>query len=196
MKPLLIPAFLFLTIACFGGMRSAPAPYAITSPGGHFVFSMTPGPKGKEYEKGSGICYKVNQDGTFTELWRTSDWYSEDIQLHYDGNVLASVGTWRSGDQEVDAKDLLAVAFYNKGKQVARYKISDLVKDEEKLVYSEGGLSWLEYELYVSPAFLPGEEVFQIKTVDGIRYRFDINTGEIVDSNKKDADSKLTEPGN
>ena len=158
---------------------------------------MLPGPKGQEYAEGVGICSKIESDGTLTELWRTSGFYSEDLELHYDGNVLARIGSWGSGDQEKgNPKDGLAVAFYVKGKEVARYKVSDLVKDESKLKHTTAGLWWLEYKLYQSPAFSPGEEIFQLETVDGTRYRFDMNTGAIIKptSEQGGADQPATAP--
>jgi hypothetical protein len=147
---------------------------------------MLPGPKGQEHSKGTGVCSKVESDGAFTEMWRTSGFYSEDLELHYDGIVLARIGSWGSGDQEEgDPKDSLAVAFYIKGKEVARYKVSDLVKDLSKLKHTSAGLWWLEYKLYESPDFSPGEEIFQLETVDGLRYRFDMNTGAIIKNNSE-----------
>jgi hypothetical protein len=179
----LLPILLVVVLCStsFAGMRRAPVPHALTSPGGHYVFTMVPGPKDQEYSKGSGVCSKIESDGTLTEIWRTSGFYSEDLELHYDGNALARIGSWESGDQEEgDPKESLAVAFYVKGKEVKRYKVSDLVKDESKLPVTSAGLSWLEYKLYQSPAFRPGEEIFHLETVDGIHYRFDMNTGAIL----------------
>ena len=182
MRFIAFPTMFFLSATCFAGMRRDPVPHAITSPGGHFVFTMLPGPKGQEYSGGTGICSKIESDGTLSELWRTSGFYSEDLELHYDGNVLVRIGSWGSGDQEKgDPKDSLAVAFYVKGKEVKRYKVSDLVKDESKLEDTSAGLWWLEYDPYRSPSFRPGEDVFQLKTLDGIRYRFDMNTGAILE---------------
>jgi hypothetical protein len=181
MKLLVLASILILSISSIAGMRRDPVPHAITSPGGHFVFTMAPGPKGEEYSKGFGICYKIKNDGTFAELWRTNGWYSEDLELHYDGDVLARIGTWQSGDQENgEPKNSLAVAFYLKGKEIASYKISDLVKDNTKLKNTTAGLLWLEYKEYQSPTFSSGKKVFQLETVDGKLYKFDINTGAIV----------------
>ena len=181
MKILTLATFLILSATCFAGMRREPVPHAITSPDGRFVFTMLPGPKGQEHSKGTGICFKIESDGSFTEIWRTSGFYSVDLQLHHNGNGLVRIGSWSSGDQEKgDPKESLAVAFYLKGKEIGYYKVSSLVKDETKLQRSTAGLIWLEYTPSESPEFSPGEEIFQLETVDGLRYRFDMNTGTII----------------
>lgn len=180
MKPFILVAALLLALSpAFAGMRRDPVAHAITSPNGRYVFAMIPGPKGAEYAKGHGVCYEVATDGSLKAMWRTEGWYSEGVQLDYDGKVLARIGSWGSGDQEEGMKtSTLAVAFYKEGKLTKSYKVSDLVKDESKLVYTDSGLMWLQYELYVSPAIRPGNG-FQLITLDGIRYRFDMNSGKI-----------------
>jgi hypothetical protein len=152
---------------------------------------MLPGTKGQEYSKGTGICSKIESDGRLTEMWRTNGFYSENLELHFDGNVLARIGDWSSGDQEnVDPKDSLALALYVKGKEVARYKVSQLVKDESKLMHTTAGLCWLSYLRQSPVGFSPGEKIFQLETVDGLRYRFDMNTGEII----KDSEDGVGQP--
>lgn len=183
MKHLLVIALLSLALPSQAGFRSDPYPRAITSPGGHYVFTMIPGPKGAERKEAFGICYAIEKDGSFKEQWRTSGWFSQDILLHYDGEILVRTGSWRSGDQDAgDPVDSLAVAFYKKGKLLKHYKISELVMDKTKLQYTEAGLWWLKHELYKSPDFRPGEPLFQLKTLDGILYTFAIDTGEISSS--------------
>jgi len=171
----------FAITTSHAGMRFAPASHAVTSADGEFVFTMNPGPKGKEHHKGFGICYKMKADGGFEELWRSAGWYSRDIQLHTNGKSLVRIGSWASGDQDTEnGEESLAVAFYREGKELRRYKISDLIKDKEKLVYSEGGLQWISYENSYNPGFVSGEEIFTLQTLDGVQHRFDIKSGKIV----------------
>ena len=180
MKALIIISFL-VAITALGGMRRNPVPHAITSPGKHFVFTMVPGPANQEHKQGFGICYKIASDGTFAEIWRTKGWYSEDLELHYDGDLLVRIGSWGSGDQETNlGEESLAIAFYKLGKEVVRYKINDLVKEKDKLQYSEGGLQWLIYEGFASPGFSSDGKHFRLKTIDNISYRFESSTGKIV----------------
>jgi hypothetical protein len=179
MKSLLLGLTLAVTIS-HAGMRSAPASHAITSAGGNHVFTMNPGPKGNEHVKGFGICYKVTPDGRFEEIWRSSGWFSEDIHLNSDGKSLVRIGSWASGDQDTEnGEESLAIAFYGEGKELRRYKISDLIKDKEKLVYSEGGLQWISYEDSYNPRFVAGG-IFILRTLDGVKHRFDISNGEIL----------------
>ena len=78
----------------------------------------------------------------------------------------------------------MAIAFYKLGKEITRYKINDLVKDKNKLQYSEGGLQWLLYEDFASPGFSSDGKHFRLKTIDNISYRFESSTGKIVNDQK------------
>lgn len=129
------------------------------------------------------------------EQWRTDGWYSEAIDLHYDGEIIARIGTWSSGDQdEGNPEESLAVAFYKKGELIKSYKVSELTEDQSKLEpHTSAGLQWLDYRLYDSPAFLPGTALFQIITLDGIKYRFDIETGKIVTKITEQPDGEATQ---
>ncbi|GEM_PF-1732264 len=165
---------------CSAGMRRDPVPHAITSPGGHYVFLMIPGPKGVEQTKGRGVCYSIEADGTLLAQWRTAGWYSEDLELAYDGMVLMRTGSWASGDQETDpVESTLAMAFYREGRELKRYQVGDLVQDRTKLVPTSAGW-WWKYGSGRTEWHKDRESIHVVSTADGLEYRFSLATGEIV----------------
>ena len=87
-----------------------------------------------DQENGLGIAYRVRQDGTDEELWRTEGWYSFEVYLSFDGNYLVAMGPWSEGREP--KKEDLAVAFYAKGKLLKQYSTTDLVRDKRKVVQS------------------------------------------------------------
>lgn len=182
MKVLAIVVFLvgFYTF-CWAGLRGPPAPYALTSPGGKFVFTMTPKAKSLTAFGGVGVCHKVAEDGALKEVWRTSGWYSEDLILASDGVTLIRIGSWFSYDQDNGPiEDSLALAFYREGKLLVAYTISDLVKDLKLLVPTTAGTLWASGQ----GGIVPGTEYFRITTVDEITYTFSIATGKMAAENK------------
>jgi hypothetical protein len=185
MKYIITLVALMVACSAYAGFRRDPTPHAIISPGGRFVFIMTPGPKGNERKAGSGKCFSVLADGGLKLIWETEGWYSEDIHLDHDGEVLARIGSWASGDQDHGKpEDGLALAFFRNGVLLKSYNIPNLVKDSSFLIHSESGLIWLKQENYVSPAFRPNAR-YQLTTVDGIEYTFDTKTGSIASTAKK-----------
>ena len=98
---------------------------------------------------------------------------------------MVRIGGWAVGD-EPSPKDL-AVAFYDRGKLLAKYSTADLIKDPSKVMVSTSHYRLLANENLNKPDRQkePAPELrddlnrFGLKTIDGIIYSFDITTGKI-----------------
>lgn len=169
-----------------------PAPpfaYIATSYQGDYYFLMLPKPdESVRYDNGSGVAYKVEVDGSAKELWRVDGWYSFKVYLSLDGRYLVRMGPWNGGSEP--KSDHLAVAFYKEGKLIRKYSTAELVKNRSKVQASVSHYFWLARDDFQKqsegkidatdePA-LGWDGIFRLKTIDGISYRFDVTSGEII----------------
>jgi hypothetical protein len=167
----------------------SPYSLAVASRSGRCFFKMVPY-KGELQEKkyvitreAFGVAYTFDMDGNFKELWKTSGWYSFEAFLSDDGQYLVRMGPWNGGHEP--KKGDLAVAFYKNGKLLKEYSVVDLVKDKSKIQATVSHYFWLDRAM--GPGAGPGLEwdnVFHLKTIDGIMYQFDATTGEIKKTEK------------
>lgn len=86
-------------------------------------------------------------------------------------------------------KNHLAVAFYEDGNLLVKYSVTDLIEDPKSVLRSTGHYEWLSLDGERFPdstaiRFFDSEKIFYLKTIEGIRYRFDITTGKIVSKEK------------
>lgn len=197
---------ILLTLFC--GMQpvhadspALPIAYVTAAYRGQYLFMMKPkldekseqlpnGEKtyGTKYDDGAGIAYEVLPLGGFREIWRTDGWYSFEVFLAIDGLHLVRMGPWNGGHEP--QPDDLAVAFYREGKLIRKYSTVDLVKDKSKIQRSTSHYFWLARDDFNSrsgnePAIDVGPKlgwdgIFSLKTIDGISYRFDVTSGEIL----------------
>jgi len=184
-----ILAFFLLTPFSYADSPAMPRPYVETSNNGQYLIKMIPA----QYQKEGppipfvGIVYKLEVDGELTELWRISDRYSFEVYLSKDGHYLVSMGPWNVGHEPAD--DDLAVSFYGNGTLLKSYSTSDLVKDKNAVARSVSHYMWLSRDKvdcnYQSDSSLDAQlridwtNTFHLKTIDGVRYEFDVTTGEI-----------------
>lgn len=115
--------------------------------------------------KSSGL---YPDDKSTTPLW-TVDWFSYEVLLSPDSKYLVRMGPWASGLSSE------AFTFFADGKEVKKYIISDLIKDTSKLQSTVSHFTWLQYK-YINDT----GDTFDIETVDGGRFTFDLKTGEIL----------------
>ena len=71
----------------------------------------------------------------------------------------------------------IAIIFYAGGMEVARHYIYDIVRNHDAIVYNDAIPLWLDYA-----DFAPDQNAIALHTADGIRYVFDMATGEIIDA--------------
>lgn len=147
---------------------------------------MIPADYDKDYKiakEAHGIAYKLDDGGKMKELYRTDGWYSFQVYISRDGQYLARMGPWSVG-HEPEEKDL-AVAFYKGGKLLKEYSTKDLIKDPSKLLISVSHYMWLAHENLTAeekgpePSMNDYFEKFELHTIDGWTYVFDITNGEI-----------------
>lgn len=173
MKTILL--LLAASLTCTAGLRKGPHSYAVTSRDGDFIFVMNAGPEGKEHAEGFGICYKVLEGGKFKEMWRTTGWWSQWVQLSWDGKHLARVGCWESGDQDdVAFSKSLALALYQEGRLLKEHPISDLLTNPKKVWPTTAGYRWWGAS---APGFRSWKGDYFLRTTEGIEFRFSLETG-------------------
>lgn len=168
---------IFFSHIVLADSEGPPYSYVATTLTGRYYFKMIP-ENGYDREKGKGICYEVKSDGTDKKIWKTKGWYSFKVYLSNDGKYLIRMGNWSRG-QELSDKDL-AVAFYKEGKLLKEYSTKDLVKDPSAIVRTVSHYAW-KGDL---PVFNPYKNIFQLTTIDNIKYIFNVLDGEIISQQK------------
>lgn len=179
--------FFFLS----GGFSKADSP-AVERPqifvSEHFksvLFCMTPGVSTYDRDlkavivlkEPSGVAYKLEDDGSLKVLYRTKGWYSNKVFVSMDAQYLVRIGPWNEG--RIPSKEHVAVEFYKDGKIIKGYSTRDLVKDARRVRASVS-----HYEWRGKTCKLEDDRRFMLDTIDGIRYVFDVPTGDIVSATK------------
>ena len=151
-----------------------PTDYTKETQGGAYIFVMLApdGPRWSSKEPEIRKVYKYSglyrNDGSREPLWKVY-WYSFSVYLSSDGKHVVRLGPWAQSTRD------LALAFYEDGKELKQYAISDLVKDTGALKHTVSHFFWrtdLKYNEKEGTVFL--------KTVDAISYTFSVKTGEII----------------
>jgi hypothetical protein len=137
-------------------------------PGGVFgsawrVTATLASESGQPYEA-SGL---YRNDGSTAPLW-TVHWYA-----HATETYLASDGRFLVRTESLPGSyGGLAVAFYDRGRLLADYVVTDLVNRPEELPHSVSHFRWL-----ASATLDDAAKAFRIRTLERNRYTFDITTG-------------------
>ena len=166
-----------------------PFPYVVTAGDGIVYFRMFPRPHPGNHSDGFGIAYRIRDNGSDLELWRTQGWYFTEVFLSKDGDFLVAMGPWNGGSEP--RKEDLALAFYREGKPIKQYSTADLVKDKSKVRKSLSHYTWLARDAELIKPYSERDpeaelrafsnDIFRLKTCDGLVYFFDMTTGEIKD---------------
>ena len=175
-----------LTAGAHAPDREAPPyPYVVFAPGGRFYFRMMTDPLAEHFdrEKGSGGVYEVGPYGVDRVLWRIDGWYAFTTFLSSDGGFLVRLGNHPRGWSPSDSD--LAVAFYRRGGGASAdtgillksYSTRTLIEDDTKV---EPTRSHYEFIAGIPGLVDPNGYIFELVTVDRIRYLFDIRTGEMI----------------
>jgi hypothetical protein len=161
-----------------------PYDYVKDVPGGKYVLVMLARQDVNPFDPGApddaGV---VSQDGNIRSKWPQSGlyragskaplwtipWYAFTVYPASDGKHLVRMGPWAS------SADQLAIAFYAKGEPIRTYLVRDLVRDTTRLRHTVSHFFWMAEHHYDDKA-----RIFHLKTVDGIKYRFSVTTGEII----------------
>jgi hypothetical protein len=177
----ILPLLCVALLTAFPGVAPAdtempPADYTKETEDGTYVFVMLAPDRLEWAAKNNEIrqLYKhsglYKKDGVYEPLWQVF-WYSFTVYPSSDGKHVVRMGPWAKATSD------LAIAFYEDGKELKQYAVSDLVKDLDKLRHTVSHFFWrtdLSYDDKEGTVFL--------KTVDGISYTFSVKTGEIIDN--------------
>ena len=153
------------------------APYAhvVAAEGGRYYLKLVP--KKGTRDDGSATVYSVRA-GTVDRLhYQTSGWFAFEAFLSYNGEHIVRLGNWPRGHKP-STKDL-AIAFYTRGRLVKRYSTADLIKNPAKIGHS---VSHYQYKRKTLGFVRPYSTKFALISADGIRYTFDVTTGQIVET--------------
>jgi hypothetical protein len=116
--------------------------------------------------------YKVSglyrTGGEPSPLWTVS-WYAFRVYPDSDARHLVRMGPWAS------STDQLAVSFHDRGREIRKYLIHDLVRDATRLRHTASHFFWLADSRYDDAA-----DTLELKTVEGLTYRFSTLTGELL----------------
>lgn len=187
MRRTILTAILYATClaSVFADSPSRPVPLVFVNRyGSDVMFSMIPAQYDASYKmtrEAFGIASRLNEDGKFVELYRTSGWYSSEVLVSHDGKYLVRMGPWSPG--HTPKKDHLAVAFYMNGKLLKSYSTVSLVKDPTKVMASVSHYMWQAPQNALSPG-LDYDNKFKLQTIDGWTYEFDATTGDIKSETK------------
>ncbi len=163
--------------------EAPPSDYTKVTENGRYIFVMLApdrldvlgGPTRPQSSFGKSEIQKTykqsglyNNDGSNEPLWTVS-WYSFSVYPSSDGKHVVKMGPWAQSTSD------LAIAFYENGKELKRYIISDLVKNQLKLKHTVSHFFWktgLQYNDKEGTVF--------IETIDGLAYTFSVKTGDII----------------
>ncbi len=146
-----------------------------------FIFVMVPEVRdesGKIRSEARGTAYMVTPDGTFQQQWTVSGWFAWETYLSEDGRYLIRKGLWPEG--AAPSKNDLAVAFYDNGKLIRSYSTADLIKDPKAVRVSVSHYDWELPEDSDRQIRVYIEATFALKTIEGVKYTFDVRTGNIL----------------
>ena len=124
---------------------------------------------------GQGKVCEVRKDENKL-LWEV-DWYARKVLLLNDGKRLIRLGPWAS---KKDLSDL-AIAFYNKGKLIKEYKVSDLLEDENSIKKTASHYFWRSKIQSMPFGFVNKERKFVLTTIENETIIFNTKTGEIIE---------------
>lgn len=164
--------------------QAGPSPWVTTSADRRHLFKMTPiEPENRIYQ---GICYTIDRQGEFNEIWKTSPWYCDAGHLGPSGRYFVRWGPWARDSKELSD---LAIAFYDKGELLKEYKVADLLQHPEAIHRTVSHYSWRAFEMTTPNEII--DSTFHLTMIDGTTYLFDLKTAEIL---KKGHDANASDP--
>ena len=154
-------------------------PKIFFSPTGAFYLKLVP--ESRYGDKGKGEVYSVEASEEKL-LYQTNGWYSHSVILSLDGTKIARRGPW--ANQNISPNKTLGIAFYDQGKLMSEFMVSDLMMDMSCIVRTVSHYFWsLEFkrETKWDDEKKTRTEVIQIETLDGQTIRIDLNNGKMME---------------
>lgn len=173
-----------------------PYPWAGASANGRFLFKMLPAPMDekdehestrREYKDHRLLAFEIREDGSLDEMWQAKGWFADECFLSDNGRYLVRMGPWA---EDQDGHKDLALAFYDRGVLLKAYQVRDLLKDASKAENSASHYDWQPHIQTQQNGFLwdgaagGNESVlsFHLVMIDKTVYRFDVATGQVLES--------------
>ncbi len=141
--------------------------------GQYYVEMVSDDTEGFGYGSGTGTAYRMDDKGTAEELWSVN-FYSSQAVLTNDGRHLITLGPLASDMTN------LAIAFYQDGKEMKRYQIKELIRDESKLEPTASHFLWLSDHPNYAAGLSEDEKEYTLNLIDGSVYVFDVVSGQIL----------------
>lgn len=166
-------SFLMLNDILWADKLAPSRTYVEPSKNGKYYIVMVPNvPYGEE---GVGIAFKVEKDADKL-LWQI-DWYARQVYISDNGINLIRKGLWAR-----DWRDLsdLAIAFYEKGKLLKSYQVSDLLEDKTSILRTATHYFWRPRDKEAPFGFSDTEDKFVLTTIEGKIFTFDVKSGELL----------------
>jgi len=165
--------------------EAAPFPWMTTSKNEQILFKMVPqkwhweadDKKMVVDQEAFGVAYSIDKNGDFQELWRVEGWYAFGGEISDDGRYFVRYGPWASDCKEFTD---LAIAFYDNGDLLKEYQVRDLIKNANSLEYSVSHYQWKARD-QSQPNGFNYRPYFHLVMIDKTAYRFNYETGDIVD---------------
>jgi hypothetical protein len=186
-KLILFLAILLTPLMAWADTEAPPRSYTVPSSDGRFLFVMIApleverdGASLKEEYRNEikriRAKYSISglylNDGSTTPLW-TVDWYSHGVVVGSDGTHVVRLGPWaRTLSDE-------AFTFFEDGKVIQSYKISDLVDTVAFLEPTTSHFFWIK-DLNLDDQ----RQTFSVTTISKEQYAFDFTTGKIVSARR------------
>lgn len=168
--------------SAFADSPRRPTPLVfVPSSSSDVLFSMIPAGGGQD---AYGVVSRLDRNGEFVELYRTSGWYSFSVLVSRDGTYLVRTRSSHFGKRPQE--DHMAVAFYKHGELLKSYSTARLLKDHQRVARSVSMYRWqpeshglTEAQRQALRPRLGWDNIFTLHTIDGWTYTFDVTTGEI-----------------
>lgn len=174
---------------------SGPAPSfaTLTADGKHLFVMLSQVPvgqdQGNDYTLPNGSKIRLRDRFASSGLYPvdssvphwTVAWYGDEgmVQLSEDGRYVVRINRFGGGGYGEGVSLKWGVKFYDSGREVASYHVRDLVDDPSLMIFTSD--DW--HYLWIGDSKLEGHS-FALWTTTHERYRFDVETGEILESHR------------
>ena len=162
----------FCSIIALADSERMPIPQIFSSPNNTYYLKLVPDRQFDE-KKAKGYVYKVGHEKDNLQ-YEIFGWHSFSVLLSPDGENIVRLGPWPRAGTPPDKA--LAIAFYNNGKLIKKYTVSDLIENPRDLPQSISHYSWGGRLKWSGNWW---ENTVQVTTEENKVIKFNIKTGAI-----------------
>ena len=168
---------LFLPAIAYGDSEIEPSSYVRESPNGKYLFVMLAPDYVHERNELRNIFPASGMylnDVSRTPLW-TVDWYADSVIVFSDGVHIARWEPWAGSLSDE------ALAFFENGKELRSYRISDLADTTLASIRTVSHFYWNRGD---SAEIHENDHTFSLITMSDERYTFDYTTGDMISARR------------